>query len=57
MDGPHLELGLSAEHGSFIRQPKTEEWENLTEKTDMNWQKDVMEVFQHYTERTQRLIH
>lgn len=47
------ELGLSAEHGSFIRQPKTEEWENLTEKTDMGWQKDVMEVFQHYTERTQ----
>lgn len=47
------ELGLSAEHGSFIRQPKTEEWENLTEKTDMGWQKDVMEVFQHYAEKTQ----
>ena len=47
------ELGLSAEHGSFIRQPKSEDWENLTEKTDMSWQKDVMEIFQHYTERTQ----
>ncbi len=47
------ELGLSAEHGSFIRQPKTEEWENLTEKTDMGWQKDVMDVFQHYAEKTQ----
>ncbi|KAI9796279.1 MAG: threalose-6-phosphate phosphatase [Candelina submexicana] len=47
------ELGLSAEHGSFIRQPKSEVWENLTEKTDMSWQKHVMEVFQHYTERTQ----
>ncbi len=47
------ELGLSAEHGSFIRQPKSETWENLTEKTDMSWQKHVMDVFQHYTERTQ----
>ena len=47
------ELGLSAEHGSFIRQPNSDDWENLTEKTDMSWQKDVMDVFQHYTERTQ----
>ena len=47
------ELGLSAEQGSFIRQPKSDDWENLTEKTDMSWQKDVMDVFQHYTERTQ----
>jgi trehalose 6-phosphate synthase/phosphatase len=47
------ELGLSAEHGSFIRHPETDEWENLTEKFDMSWQKEVMDVFQHYTERTQ----
>ena len=47
------ELGLSAEHGSFIRKPKSDDWENLTESTDMGWQKDVMEIFQHYTERTQ----
>ena len=47
------ELGLSAEHGSFIRKPKSDDWENLTEKTDMSWQKDVMDIFQHYTERTQ----
>ncbi|KAL2354363.1 glycosyltransferase family 20-domain-containing protein [Cryomyces antarcticus] len=51
--GHIAELGLSAEHGSFIRQPKSEEWENLTEKEDMSWQAAVMEVFQHYTERTQ----
>ena len=31
----------------------SDDWENLTEKTDMSWQKDVMDVFQHYTERTQ----
>jgi trehalose 6-phosphate synthase/phosphatase len=51
--GHITELGLSAEHGSFMRHPRTENWENLTEKADMNWQSEVMEVFQHYTERTQ----
>ena len=47
------ELGLSAEHGCFIRQPRSNDWENLTEKIDMGWQKEVMEVFGHFTERTQ----
>jgi trehalose 6-phosphate synthase/phosphatase len=47
------ELGLSAEHGSFMRHPHSEEWESLTDKTDMSWQSEVMDVFQHYTERTQ----
>jgi trehalose 6-phosphate synthase/phosphatase len=47
------ELGLSAEHGCFIRHPRSEEWENLTSKMDMAWQKEVMDVFSHYTERTQ----
>ena len=47
------ELGLSAEHGSFMRYPRSDEWENLTDKTDMSWQSEVMNVYQHYTERTQ----
>ncbi|KAH6865239.1 glycosyltransferase family 20-domain-containing protein [Alternaria rosae] len=47
------ELGLSAEHGSFIRHPRSQEWHNLTETTDMSWQQEVIDVFQHYTERTQ----
>ena len=47
------ELGLSAEHGSFVRQPESDEWENLTEKMDMSWQKEVVAIFKHYTERTQ----
>ncbi|KAF2807930.1 uncharacterized protein BDZ99DRAFT_420584 [Mytilinidion resinicola] len=51
--GHITELGLSAEHGSFMRPPRSEEWENLTEKEDMSWQSEVMSVFQHYTERTQ----
>ena len=47
------ELGLSAEHGCFIRKPCSDDWENLAERTNMGWQKEAMEVFQHYTERTQ----
>ncbi|ETI29471.1 trehalose-phosphatase [Cladophialophora carrionii CBS 160.54] len=47
------ELGLSAEHGCFLRRPGSETWTNLTEKMDMAWQKEVMDVFSHYTERTQ----
>jgi trehalose 6-phosphate synthase/phosphatase len=46
------ELGLSAEHGSFMRHPRSQEWENLTETTDMSWQNEVIEVFQHYTDKT-----
>ena len=46
-------LGLSAEHGCFIRQPDSSEWENLAETTDMSWQSEVLRTFQHYTERTQ----
>ncbi|KAI1100543.1 glycosyltransferase family 20 protein [Jackrogersella minutella] len=45
------ELGFSAEHGSFIRHPGHDTWENLAEKLDMNWQADVIEVFQKYTDR------
>jgi trehalose 6-phosphate synthase/phosphatase len=45
-------LGFSAEHGSFMRQPGSEQWENLAESFDMGWQKDVMSCFQKYTELT-----
>ncbi|KAF1830914.1 hypothetical protein BDW02DRAFT_601239 [Decorospora gaudefroyi] len=47
------ELGFSAEHGSFMRHPRSMEWENLTETTDMSWQAEVLDVFQHYTDKTQ----
>ncbi|KZZ93738.1 Glycosyl transferase, family 20 [Moelleriella libera RCEF 2490] len=53
--GQHLghisELGFSAEHGSFMRNPGTEQWINLAEKFDMGWQAEVMEVFQKYTDK------
>ena len=51
--GHITELGLSAEHGCFMRQPRRTDWENLTVKMDIGWQKEVMEVFGYYTERTQ----
>ncbi len=51
--GHITELGLSAEHGSFMRHPRSEIWENLTEKTDMSWQSEVIDVFQYYTDKTQ----
>ncbi|KAF2268425.1 hypothetical protein CC78DRAFT_551295 [Lojkania enalia] len=50
--GHIAELGLSAEHGSFMRHPRSDTWENLTEKTNMSWQDEVLGIFQHYTERT-----
>ena len=49
--GHITQLGFSAEHGSFMRNPGSEQWENLAEQLDMGWQNEVMDVFQHYTDR------
>ncbi|KAL1921421.1 uncharacterized protein VTP21DRAFT_11137 [Calcarisporiella thermophila] len=46
-------LGLSAEHGCFMRQPGSEKWVNLTEQLDMSWQAEVNAIFNYYMERTQ----
>jgi len=46
------ELGLSAEHGSFMRKPGDDTWENVASEMDMSWQAEVMEAFQHFTEKT-----
>ncbi|KAF2152493.1 glycosyltransferase family 20 protein [Myriangium duriaei CBS 260.36] len=37
-------LGLSAEHGSFMKYPHSNEWINLTEREDMGWQPKVLEL-------------
>ncbi|KAF2819758.1 hypothetical protein CC86DRAFT_374890 [Ophiobolus disseminans] len=50
--GHITELGLSAEHGSFMRNPRSEVWENLTKAADTKWRDEVIEVFQHYTDKT-----
>ncbi|RMZ82183.1 hypothetical protein DV738_g1910, partial [Chaetothyriales sp. CBS 135597] len=46
------ELGLSAEHGCFLRAPGSDHWENLAASMDMAWQAKVVNIFTHYTERT-----
>ncbi|KAI8817533.1 glycosyltransferase family 20-domain-containing protein [Fimicolochytrium jonesii] len=50
-------LGLSAEHGCFLKYPssdgKAEDWINLSEELDFGWKKEVSEIFDYYTERTQ----
>ncbi|KAG8738653.1 threalose-6-phosphate phosphatase [Ceratobasidium sp. 428] len=49
----HLkQVGFSAEHGSFVREPGVPEWNNLTEHLDMSWMSEVHDIFKYYTERT-----
>lgn len=49
----HIErLGMSAEHGGFIREMGERGWTNFTESLDMEWMGEVLEVFRYYTERT-----
>ncbi|ODV80338.1 glycosyltransferase family 20 protein [Suhomyces tanzawaensis NRRL Y-17324] len=45
-------IGLSAEHGCFMRDVGSKEWVNLAESFDMSWQKKVEDVFKIYTEKT-----
>ena len=45
-------LGMSAEHGGFIREPGQTEWSNFTANLDMSWMDEVLEIFKYYTERT-----
>ncbi|CDO94644.1 unnamed protein product [Kluyveromyces dobzhanskii CBS 2104] len=46
------QLGLSAEHGCFMKDVGSEEWVNLTAKVDMSWQKDVGDVMESFTKKT-----
>ncbi|KAF9809969.1 hypothetical protein IEO21_07199 [Rhodonia placenta] len=49
----HLKnLGMSAEHGGFVREPGAPDWTNFTESLDMSWMDEVLEIFRYYTERT-----
>lgn len=43
-------LGLSAEHGSFVRAPEDDEFSNMTETLDMSWMSEVEEIFRYYME-------
>lgn len=45
-------VGLSSEHGCFMRDVGSKEWVNLAASFDMSWQQKVEDVFQAYTEKT-----
>lgn len=46
------QIGLSAEHGCFMKKAGEDKWINLTESVDMSWQAKVEEIFHKYTEKT-----
>ncbi|SCU99790.1 LANO_0F03664g1_1 [Lachancea nothofagi CBS 11611] len=46
------QLGLSAEHGCFMKDVASEDWVNLTTKFDMSWQKRVSDVMDQITVQT-----
>ncbi|KAI8149623.1 glycosyltransferase family 20-domain-containing protein [Fennellomyces sp. T-0311] len=46
-------IGLSAEHGCFLKPAKAEHWTNVLDDVNMGWKHDVTEIFEYYTERTQ----
>ncbi|KAF8499502.1 glycosyltransferase family 20 protein [Gautieria morchelliformis] len=49
----HLgKIGMSAEHGCFVKEPGQAEWTNMTKQLDMSWMGEVQEIFKYYTERT-----
>ena len=45
-------IGLSAEHGCFVRDISTGHWLNMLQDLDMGWKNDVLPIFEYYTERT-----
>ncbi|KAI8394303.1 glycosyltransferase family 20-domain-containing protein [Radiomyces spectabilis] len=45
-------LGLSAEHGCFIKDPGSDRWISVIDQVDMSWKDDVKEIFEYYKERT-----
>ncbi|KAI7871326.1 trehalose-phosphatase-domain-containing protein [Spinellus fusiger] len=49
----HIErLGLSAEHGSFMKLAGTHEWIDMLEDADMSWKDTCLKIFEKYTAQT-----
>nr|BAO72965.1 trehalose-6-phosphate phosphatase1 [Moniliella megachiliensis] len=42
-------VGFSAEHGSFYKEPG-QPWVNITEDFDYGWKQDIRSIFEYYTE-------
>jgi trehalose 6-phosphate synthase/phosphatase len=36
---------MSAEHGCFLRAPGAKNWISLTDDLDMDWKRDVLQIF------------
>lgn len=45
-------IGLSAEHGCFMRDLGSDQWVNLAESFDMSWQVKVEEIYKSITDET-----
>jgi trehalose 6-phosphate synthase/phosphatase len=43
-------IGFSAEHGGFVKEPGTGVWSDFTKNLDMSWMSEVEEIFRYYTE-------
>ncbi|KAG1456433.1 hypothetical protein G6F56_006833 [Rhizopus delemar] len=50
-------LGLSAEHGCFIKDPSSTTWSDISDGLDFSWKKDVNEIFENTHLRTPALIY
>ncbi|AET40291.1 trehalose-phosphatase TPS2 Ecym_5551 [Eremothecium cymbalariae DBVPG len=46
------QLGLSAEHGCFMKDVSSQKWLNLASKFDMSWQIKVAEIMDEFTDKT-----
>ncbi|KAH3675726.1 hypothetical protein WICMUC_002518 [Wickerhamomyces mucosus] len=45
-------LGLSAEHGCFMKDVNNQEWVNLASEVDMSWQQKVEDIYNEYNIKT-----
>ena len=45
-------LGMSAEHGCFLKMPNSLEWQDLIADHNDEWKHEVTQVFDYFTERT-----
>lgn len=46
-------VGLSAEHGAFVRLAHHTDWETMSPWADITWQETIMAIFEDYTAQTQ----
>ncbi|KAI7867163.1 glycosyltransferase family 20-domain-containing protein [Spinellus fusiger] len=46
-------IGLSAEHGCYLKPPGASSWSSMINNVDISWKQDVIKIFDYYTERTQ----